>query len=133
VLQGTREVTEGTLTHGVKDVPRCELIGKDDKTRMRADRSDLVNDLKILTALVLRPCNDQVEGVGRGSQKGSTIVGDTLNAPVFASENAVEQLIDLRAGINQKRDSLGSRGSSRRCIAALYHGYPKKSPPSPKV
>src|SRR5260370_33570045 len=42
-LEGTRKVTEGTFTHGVKYVPRRELVGKDDKPRLRSSVSDFVN------------------------------------------------------------------------------------------
>jgi len=126
VLEGAREVTEGTFTHGVEDVPAHELVGEDDKTRMRASSSDFVNNLKIVRAKVFRSRNDQVERTGCDSGEGSAIVVDTLHAPVFAFENAVEQFIDLGAGINHKRDSLGNRGGSERCTAASCHGASKK-------
>ena len=116
-LEGTREVTEGAFPHGVKDVPRRELIGEYDKARMRANGSDLVNDFQVLWALVSRPCNDQGEGVGRGREEGSAIVGNMFNAPAFARKNAVEQFIDLSAGINYKRGSLRTRRKNGRCSA----------------
>jgi len=116
-LEGTREVTEGAFPHGVKDVPRRELIGEYDKARMRANGSDLVNDFQVLWALVSQPCNDQGEGVGRGREEGSAIVGNMFNAPAFARKNAVEQFIDLSAGINYKRGSLRTRRKNGRCSA----------------
>jgi hypothetical protein len=108
---------EGAFPHGVKDVPRRELIGEYDKARMRANGSDLVNDFQILWALVSRPCNDQGEGVGRGREEGSAIVGNMFNAPAFARKNAVQQFIDLSAGINYKRGSLRTRRKNGRCSA----------------
>jgi hypothetical protein len=105
------------IEHGSKDVPRCELIGEDDKACMRANGSDLVKDFKILWALVSRPCNDQVEGVGRGREEGSAIVRNMFKVPAFARKNAVERFIDLSAGINYKRGSLGTRRKNGRCTA----------------
>ena len=127
VLEGTRKVTEGTFTHGVKYVPRCELVGKDDKARMRTSGSDFVNHFKVFSASVLRSRNDQVERIGCDRGEGGTIVVDTLHTPVFARENAVEQFIDLGAGINHKRDSLWNRGGNERCTAASCHGGSKKT------
>jgi hypothetical protein len=127
VLEGTRKVTEGTFTHGVKYVPRREPVGKDDKARMRTSGSDFVNHFKVFSASVLRSRNDQVERIGCDSGEGGAIVVDTLHTPVFARENAVEQFIDLGAGINRKRDSLGNRGGSERCTAASCHGGSKKT------
>jgi hypothetical protein len=133
MLKGTREVTEGAFPHGVKDVPRCELISKNDETRVRANRSDSVNDLKIVRALVLRSYNDQVERTGRGREEGRAIVGNMLNAPAVAYKNAFEQCIDLSSGINDKCDSLGNRRRNGRCTAARCHGASKESAVSDKA
>src|SRR4029077_9232656 len=79
------------------------------RSEPRARRDQRSNDFQVLWALVSRPCNDQGEGVGRGREEGSAIVGNMFNAPAFARKNAVEQFIDLSAGINYKRGSLGTR------------------------
>jgi hypothetical protein len=42
---------------------------------------------------------------------GGAIVGNMLDAPVFARKNAIEQFIDLSVGINHKRDSPAVSGS----------------------
>jgi hypothetical protein len=60
---------------------------------MRANGSDLANDFKILWALVSRACNDQVEGVGRGREEGSAIVGYMFNARVASCRATLTCLI----------------------------------------
>jgi hypothetical protein len=93
---------------------------------MRANGSDLVNDFDILWTLVFRPCNDQVERVGRDREEGGAIVGNMLDAPVFARKNAIEQFIDLSVGINHKRDSLGRRGMNGSRTIGRCHGASKE-------
>ena len=53
----------------------------------------------------LRTRDNQVERLSRGNGKDGLIVWNALNAPAFARQNVVNQIIDIGTGINHERSS----------------------------
>jgi hypothetical protein len=82
----------------------------------------------------LEKCRSEIcDGVGSGSEKGSTIVGDALNAPVLANENAVEQLVDLSGGTSKSAILWAAEEVAEGASLHWVTATSKKSPPRPKV
>ena len=113
VLERTGEVTESVFAHGADDVAGCELVGKDNKAEVRATGSNFVKNLEVFSGASFSAGDDQVEGTARSEGEDGFVVWDALDAPAFTGEDRVEELVDLRARIDEEGGSLRSRSGSR--------------------
>jgi hypothetical protein len=114
-FEGSREITEGSLTHRGNHVSRSEFIGEDNQAHVRAGAPDFAKEFDILRDARFAPGDDQIECLGPRKSESVLIVNGALNAPALLVQYLREQLIDLAYRCHQERGLL--RGMSH-CIAA---------------
>jgi hypothetical protein len=87
-IDGSREITEGSLAHGRNDVSWSKSIGEDDQAHVRASTPDSPKNLNIICSEHFPPGDDQVEWLGRRQSESVLIVNGAVNAPAVAGQNA---------------------------------------------